>query len=274
MLHNILILAKINGLYFYYILIYINFKERVMAIKVGFISLGCPKNLIDTEYMIGKLYNDKNFEIVANSDAADVVVINTCGFIESAKQEAIDTIFEFVEKKKNGLKSVVVTGCLAQRYKEEIIKNIPEVDAVLGNYSDSVLKLAIENSLKGEKFQYFNSENCIKYVGERVLSTPPHYAYLKIAEGCNNFCSYCAIPNIKGRYQSRPIEDILKEAKWLESKNIKELIIVAQDTTYYGFDIYKEFKLSQILQELATLNFKWIRFLYAYPERIGISLIR
>ncbi len=244
-----------------------------MAIKVGFVSLGCPKNLVDTEYMIGELHSDENFEIVANSDAADVVVINTCGFIESAKQEAIDTIFEFVEKKKNGLKSIVVTGCLAQRYKEEIIKSIPEVDAVLGNYSNSVLKIAIENSLKGEKFQHFNSECCIKYGKDRVLATPAHYAYLKIAEGCNNFCSYCAIPNIKGRYKSRPIEDILKEAKWLESKNVKELIVVAQDTTYYGFDIYKEFKLNQILQELATFNFKWIRFLYAYPERISRRLV-
>ncbi len=245
-----------------------------MPIKVGFVSLGCAKNQIDTEYMLGAMKKNKKFEIVSDENSADVIVINTCAFIQSAKEEAIDTILEFCKKKEQNLKSVVVTGCLAQRYKEEILKNIPEVDAVIGINSQALLETAIERSLEKEKVELFEDIECLNQNKERVLTTPPHYAYLKIAEGCNNFCSYCAIPKIRGRYVSKSPEEILKEAKWLEEKGIKELILIAQDTTYYGHDLKEEFKLEDLLKKLSTLNFNWIRFLYAYPERITESLIK
>lgn len=244
-----------------------------MPIKVGFVSLGCAKNQIDTEYMLGAMKKNKKFEIVSDENFADVIVINTCAFIQSAKEEAIDTILEFCKKKEQNLKSVVVTGCLAQRYKEEILKNIPEVDAVLGINSQALLETAIERSLEKEKIELFEDIECSNQNKERVLTTPPHYAYLKIAEGCNNFCSYCAIPKIRGRYISKSPEEILKEAKWLEEKEVKELILIAQDTTYYGQDLKEEFKLEDLLKKLSKFNFKWIRFLYAYPERITSSLV-
>ena len=247
-----------------------------MPIKVGFVSLGCSKNRIDTEYMLGDLNKDCEFSIVADENLADVVVINTCAFIEAAKEEAINTILEFVEKKNNNLKSVIVTGCLAERYKKEILEKIPEVDAVLEINSQQQIKKAIKNSLKKNNTKKFYNEkiqtsaNCEKV---RVISTPSHYAYLKIAEGCNNFCSYCAIPNIRGRFKSKPIEEILKEAKWLEEKNVKELILIAQNTAYYGLDLYNEPKLEELLKKISKLNFKWIRLLYLYPELIKESLI-
>lgn len=244
-----------------------------MPIKVGFVSLGCAKNQIDTEYMLGAMKKNKKFEIVSDENFADVIVINTCAFIQSAKEEAINTILEFCKKKEQNLKSVVVTGCLAQRYKEEILKNIPEVDAVLGINSQALLETAIERSLEKEKIELFEDIECSNQNKERVLTTPPHYAYLKIAEGCNNFCSYCAIPKIRGRYISKSPEEILKEAKWLEEKEVKELILIAQDTTYYGQDLKEEFKLEDLLKKLSKFNFKWIRFLYAYPERITSSLV-
>ncbi len=245
-----------------------------MSIKVGFVSLGCAKNQIDTEYMLGSIKKNKKFDIVSNENSADVIVINTCAFIQSAKEEAIDTILEFCKKKEKNLKSVIVTGCLAQRYKKEILKNIPEVDAVIGINSQALLETAIENSLKKEKIELFENVECVNREKERVLTTPPHYAYLKIAEGCNNFCSYCAIPKIRGRYVSKSPEEILKEAKWLKEKGIKELILIAQDTTYYGQDLKEKIRLEDILKKLSALNFKWIRFLYAYPERITKSLIK
>ncbi len=248
-----------------------------MPIKVGFVSLGCSKNMVDTEYMLGDLNKDDEFSIVADENESDVVVINTCAFIEAAKEEAINTILEFVEKKKENLKSVIVTGCLAQRYKKEILEKIPEVDAVLEINSQQQIKKAIKNSLKKNNTKKFYSgpalttTNCEKV---RVISTPSHYAYLKIAEGCNNFCSYCAIPYIRGRFKSKPIEEILKEAKWLEEKNVKELILIAQNTAYYGLDLYNELKLEDLLKKLSKLNFKWIRLLYLYPELIKESLIK
>ncbi len=248
-----------------------------MPIKVGFISLGCSKNMVDTEYMLGDLNKDGEFSIVADENESDVVVINTCAFIEAAKEEAINTILEFVEKKKGNLKSVIVTGCLAQRYKKEILEKIPEVDAVLEINSQQLIKKAIKNSLKKNNTKKFYSEPALKTTNcekVRVISTPSHYAYLKIAEGCNNFCSYCAIPYIRGRFKSKPIEEILKEAKWLEEKNVKELILIAQNTAYYGLDLYNELKLEELLKKLSKLNFKWIRLLYLYPELIKESLIK
>ena len=248
-----------------------------MPIKVGFVSLGCSKNMVDTEYMLGDLNKDGDFSIVADENESDVVVINTCAFIEAAKEEAINTILEFVEKKKENLKAVIVTGCLAQRYKKEILEKIPEVDAVLEINSQQQIKKAIKNSLKKNNTKKFYNEPTLKTTNcekVRVISTPNHYAYLKIAEGCNNFCSYCAIPYIRGRFKSKPIEEILKEAKWLEEKNVKELILIAQNTAYYGLDLYNELKLEELLKKLSKLNFKWIRLLYLYPELIKESLIK
>ena len=227
--------------------------------------------------MLKDLKEDGEFSIVADENESDVVVINTCAFIEAAKEEAINTILEFVEKKKANLKSVIVTGCLAQRYKKEILEKIPEVDAVLEINSQQQLKKAIKNSLKKNNTKKFYSEPTLKTTNcekVRVISTPSHYAYLKIAEGCNNFCSYCAIPYIRGRFKSKPIEEILKEAKWLEEKNVKELILIAQNTAYYGLDLYNELKLEDLLKKLSKLNFKWIRLLYLYPELIKESLIK
>lgn len=222
--------------------------------KIGFVSLGCSKNLVDTEMMIG-YYKKKGYEIVNNSKDAEVIVINTCGFIESAKKEAIDTILEMAEYKKNGnCKKLIVTGCLVERYKDELEKEIPEVDLFVPiREYDKIF----------EKLEYMNRE----------ISTGKNFAYLKIAEGCSNNCTYCAIPLIRGPYISRKFEDILEEAKKIEQKGIKELIVIAQDTTKYGIDLYGESKLPKLLKELCKLDFKWIRFLYAYPETITDELI-
>ena len=239
--------------------------------KVGFISLGCSKNLIDTENAIGLFKNNK-FEIVADAKNAEIIVINTCGFIEAAKQEAINTILEMAEYKKNGIcKYLVVMGCLVQRYKDELNKAIPEVDLFISiNEYDNFWK-KISNLLK---IKNSNVCNNLDY-NNRVISTGPKTAYLKIAEGCSNKCTYCAIPNIRGPYISRPMEEILEEAKTLAKYGIKEVIVIAQDTTKYGEDIYGEKKLSELLKKLCEIKeFKWIRFLYAYPESITEELIK
>ncbi|MDE5600168.1 MAG: 30S ribosomal protein S12 methylthiotransferase RimO, partial [Oscillospiraceae bacterium] len=237
------------------------------------VSLGCPKNQIDAEHLLGYISKDKRFQIVADQELADVVIINTCAFIESAKQEAIDTILEFAEFKNRGLKSIIVTGCLAERYKDEIIKEIPEVDVVLGFGSNDLIADSIIKSLNGKKITKFGDQLKMGFNHQRMLTTPKHYAYLKIAEGCDNNCTYCAIPKIRGPYRSRKMEDIMEEAKWLVQNGVKELILVAQDTTYYNYDISSEFKFAQLLKNLAKLDFKWIRFLYAYPERIDEELL-
>lgn len=240
--------------------------------KVGFISLGCSKNLVDTEMMIG-LFRDKNYEIVSDPKIAEVIVINTCGFIESAKQEAINTILEMAEYKENGTcKYLVVMGCLVQRYKKELQKALPEVDLFIEindytNYWDKILELLDEK----EKPDTINN---LCYM-DRVISTGNKTAYLKIAEGCSNRCTYCAIPYIRGPYVSRPMEEVLEEAKKLATAGIKELIVIAQDTTRYGEDLYGESKLSDLLNELCKIDgFEWIRFLYAYPESITDELIQ
>lgn len=240
--------------------------------KVGFISLGCSKNLIDTEMAIG-LFKNNNFEIVNDVKKAEIIVINTCGFIESAKQEAINTILEMAEyKEKGACKYLVVMGCLVQRYKEELKKAIPEVDLFItideyNKYWDKIIELLSKPNFKSqcEQLEYMN----------RVITTGNTTAYLKIAEGCSNRCTYCAIPYIRGPYISRPIEDILEEANMLAQKGIKEIIVIAQDTTRYGEDIYGESKLSKLLKELCKIKeFEWIRFLYAYPEAITDELIQ
>ena len=238
--------------------------------KVGFVSLGCSKNLVDTEMAIG-LFKNNNFEIVNDVQKAEIIVINTCGFIESAKQEAIDTILEMAEYKEIGkCKFLIVMGCLVQRYKVELEKAIPEVDLfiTIDEYNNFWSKI---EDLVGVNF----CSNCteLEYM-DRVISTGNKTAYLKIAEGCSNRCTYCAIPYIRGPYVSRPIEDILQEAKRLNEMGIEELIVIAQDTTVYGKDLYGKSRLSELLNELCKFDsFKWIRFLYAYPESITDELI-
>ena len=240
--------------------------------KVGFVSLGCSKNLIDTEMAIG-LFKRNNFEIVNDVEKAEIIIVNTCGFIESAKQEAINTILEMAEHKENGTcKYLVVMGCLVQRYKKELQKALPEVDLFIeindyGSYWDKILELLDEE----EKPDTINN---LCYM-DRVISTGNKTAYLKIAEGCSNRCTYCAIPYIRGPYLSRPMEEVLEEAKKLATAGIKELIVIAQDTTRYGEDLYGESKLSDLLNELCKIDgFEWIRFLYAYPESITDELIQ
>lgn len=240
--------------------------------KVGFVSLGCSKNLIDTEMAIG-LFKRNNFEIVNDVEKAEIIIVNTCGFIESAKQEAINTILEMAEYKEKGTcKYLVVMGCLVQRYKKELQKALPEVDLFIeindyGSYWDKILELLDEE----EKPDTINN---LCYM-DRVISTGNKTAYLKIAEGCSNRCTYCAIPYIRGPYVSRPMEEVLEEAKKLATAGIKELIVIAQDTTRYGEDLYGEAKLSDLLNELCKIDgFEWIRFLYAYPESITDELIQ
>lgn len=240
--------------------------------KVGFVSLGCSKNLIDTEMAIG-LFKKNNFEIVNDVEKAEIIIVNTCGFIESAKQEAINTILEMAEHKENGTcKYLVVMGCLVQRYKKELQKALPEVDLFIEindytNYWNKILELLDEK----EKPDTINN---LCYM-DRVISTGNKTAYLKIAEGCSNRCTYCAIPYIRGPYVSRPMEEVLEEAKKLATAGIEELIVIAQDTTRYGEDLYGESKLSDLLNELCKIDgFEWIRFLYAYPESITDELIQ
>jgi len=244
--------------------------------KVGFVSLGCSKNLVDTEMAIG-LFKNNNFEIVSDVEKAEIIVINTCGFIESAKQEAIDTILEMAEYKETAkCKYLIVMGCLVQRYKEELKKAIPEVDLfiTIDEYNDFWNR--IEKFVGVDAHIDLLKNNCteLEYMN-RVISTGNKTAYLKIAEGCSNRCTYCAIPYIRGPYVSRPIEDILEEAKRLSNMGIEELIVIAQDTTRYGEDLYGKSRLSELLNELCKIDsFKWIRFLYAYPESITDELIQ
>ena len=236
--------------------------------KVGFISLGCSKNLIDTEVAIG-MFKKNNYKIVNNPEEADILVINTCGFIESAKEEGINTILEMAEYKKTArCKYLIAMGCLVQRYKKELEKAIPEVDLFLSIDEYDNLWEKMDKLLNVDK-----SKNVLDY-HNRMITTGKNMAYLKIAEGCDNRCTYCAIPYIRGNYVSRKMEDVLKEANELAKKGITELIVIAQDTTKYGIDIYGEYKLAELLDELCKIDgIKWVRFLYAYPESITDELI-
>ena len=235
--------------------------------KVGFVSLGCSKNLVDTEMMIG-LFKKNNYEIVNDPSQAEIIVINTCGFIEPAKEEAINTILEMAKYKEENCKYLIVTGCLVERYKDDLIKAIPEVDLFIKfSEYDSIWK-QIDNLINSQ-----TKEGKLEFL-DRVISTGKNYAYIRIAEGCNNFCTFCAIPYIRGRFTSRKIEDIIEEAKKLAKEGYKELIVIAQDTTKYGVDIYGKPKLAELLHELSKIEgIEWIRFLYAYPETITDELI-
>ena len=244
-----------------------------MSVKVGMVSLGCPKNQVDAEHMIYNL-RELGYEIITDAALADVVIINTCGFIESAKQEAIDTILEYCTLKQEGrIKGVIVTGCLAERYFKDIRTDLPEVDAVLGLGADELLAVAVEKVMSGERFDLLGDKYSLIIDARRIVSTET-YAYLKIAEGCDNRCTYCAIPSIRGKLRSRKIESIVDEAKWLAKVGFKEIILVAQDTTVYGLDLYGEPKICELLKELCKIDgLKWIRTLYSYPERITDELI-
>ena len=254
--------------------------------KVGFVSLGCSKNLIDTEIAIGH-FKDNNYEIENDPNKADIIVINTCGFIASAKEEAINTILEMAEYKKKKCKYLIAMGCLVQRYYDDLVKSLPEVDLFIkiDEYGDMWKK--IQDLVENNKVEKSITKTVTKVSEieqlpmpkfdefyDRVITTGKNYAYLKIGEGCSNMCTYCAIPYIRGKFISRKIEEILDEAKMLASKGIKELIVIAQDTTKYGVDIYGKPKLAELLQKLSEIDgIKWIRFLYSYPEGITDELI-
>lgn len=254
--------------------------------KVGFISLGCSKNLIDTEVAIG-LFKDNHYEIVNNPNDAEILVVNTCGFIESAKEEAINTILEMAEYKKKKCKYLIAMGCLVQRYYEDLVKLLPEVDLFIKIDEYNKLWDKIEDLIKRDIVEKSTTKTSKKISEikplpmptynefmERVVTTGKNYAYLKIGEGCSNKCTYCAIPYIRGPFVSRKMEDILDEAEMLAKKGIKELIVIAQDTTKYGVDIYGESKLAELLEKISKVKgIEWIRFLYSYPEGITDKLI-
>ncbi len=242
-------------------------------IKVGVVSLGCPKNQCDAEMMLAKIYN-AGYKIVDEAGLADVVVINTCGFIQSAKEEAIEEIIEAINRKNDGInKKIIVTGCLAQRYQQQMDEEFPEVDGVLGLGRNEDIIETIERVLKDERVIDFGNVEDHKLDGDRLQATLPHYAYLRIADGCDNCCSYCAIPQIRGKFHSRTMENIVAEAEGLVANGVKELILVAQDTTRYGEDLYGKIMLPELLEKLCELDVKWIRLLYCYPERVTDELI-
>lgn len=242
--------------------------------SVGMISLGCPKNQVDGEALLAKL-SQAGYNIVNTIEDSDVMIVNTCGFIEDAKTEAIETILEVAQYKEAGLISaIVVTGCLAERYQDEILKEMPEVDAVIGIGANADIVKVCDKALCGIKTSSYPNKCYLPLDGERVLSTPSHWAYLKISEGCDNKCSYCAIPGIRGRFRSRDMDSVVDEARLLASKGVKELILVAQDTTKYGQDLYGEYSLDKLLKRLVKIDgIEWIRLFYCYPQRITDSLI-
>ncbi len=243
--------------------------------KVLFISLGCDKNLVDSEYMLGAL-TDAGHTICDNEEEAEIIVVNSCSFIHDAKEESIDTILTMANYKESGsLKYLIVAGCLSQRYKEEVLSEIPEIDAILGTNSYNEIISAIESLDRNEKYIALNSLDSLpRLTNKRLLSTPGHYAHLKIAEGCNKNCAYCVIPSIRGPYRSVPMEDLIAEANDLVESGVKELILVAQETTLYGIDLYGKKSLHLLLDELNKINgLFWIRIMYCYPEEIYDELI-
>ena len=240
---------------------------------VSFISLGCDKNRVNTEQMMA-LCLQSGMTVQEDCNGSDVVVINTCGFIDSAKLEAIDTILSVAELKAAGeVGRILVTGCLSQRYQAELLKELPEVDGIMGTGSYGDIVSAVEKVAAGQEYSRFADINGPVEELPRVISTPMHYAYLRIAEGCSNRCAYCVIPSLRGKYRSRRMEDILSEARALAEGGVKECIVIAQDITRYGVDIYKEKKLPELLRELCKLDFHWIRLHYLYPDCITDDLI-
>ena len=243
--------------------------------KVTLVSLGCPKNQVDSDIIAHSLLK-AGHSTTADMTQADVCLINTCGFITSAKEEAIENIFNAVSARlENPDLKIVVTGCLAERYKDEILQDMPEVDAVVGIGAHDKLLETMEKVCRGEKLSVYGPKTNLDITAKRIISTPRHYAYLKIAEGCSNGCYYCAIPLIRGPHRSRPMESCIEEAKWLAEEGVKEIIIVAQDITRYGEDIYGDNKLAQLIQNISEIDgIQWIRLMYAYPERLGDDVIK
>ena len=245
-----------------------------MAIKVGMVSLGCPKNQMDAELMLARL-EEAGYEITAESGLADVVIVNTCGFIEDAKKESIENILEFAQLKKEGrIKKILVTGCLAQRYQQELVQELPECDGVLGLGANADIVEAVEQVTQDVAFYRFPSRDSWVLEGSRLLTTPHFFAYLRIADGCDNRCTYCAIPLIRGNLRSRELEGLVSEATALAQTGVKELVLVAQDTTVYGRDLYGEPRLPELLRRLCRIDgLRWIRLLYCYPEHISEELL-
>lgn len=243
--------------------------------KIALESLGCSKNLVDAEIMLG-LLNKNSHQLVSSPEDADIVIVNTCGFIESAKQESIDAIIEIAELKNQGIiKFLIVSGCLAQRYTEELMEEIPEIDSIVGTGSYQNIVEIVDELMKnhgivdkGDIDFVFNEEL------PRYISTPPYMSYLKIGEGCDNNCTYCIIPKLRGKYRSRKIEDLVREAQDLYSKGVQELVVIAQDTTVYGIDLYNEPRLHELLLKLSDIGFKWIRVMYSYPEGITEEIVQ
>lgn len=245
-----------------------------MSYSVGLISLGCPKNQVDAEHMLAAL-DEAGFQIVDYVDGCDAVIVNTCGFIDDAKKEAIENILDMVELKNEGvINSIIVTGCLAQRYKDEILKEIPEVDTIVGIGANGDIVNIVKNTIEGAGMSTFPSQEELPLDAQRILTTPSYWAYLKIAEGCSNCCTYCTIPSIRGGMRSRKIESIVEEARQLAEIGVKELVVIAQDTTAYGIDLYGEYRLPQLLDELCEIDgIEWIRLLYCYPDKVTDELI-
>ncbi len=243
--------------------------------KVGMVSLGCPKNQVDAEIMLKKLV-DAGYILVDEADKADVVIVNTCAFIEDAKKESIDAILEMVDYKNDGLlKKIVVTGCLAERYNEDVFSEIPEVDGIIGLGANDDIVVACDSLFENDEvYKSFPPKEKMPLDGGRVLTTPEYTAYLRIADGCSNHCAYCAIPSIRGEFRSRKMEDIIDEAGRLCESGAKELVVIAQDTTRYGEDLYGEYKLAELLKKLGEIEkLRWIRLLYCYPDRITDELL-
>ena len=245
-----------------------------MPVKVGMVSLGCSKNLVDSERMLYKL-KSRGYQLVTEPGLADVAVVNTCGFIKSAKEEAIETILELGKLKEDGsLKKIIITGCLTERYKEEAAELFPEADAVIGIGNNKDIVDVLDHVLAGEKYVNFAPKLDAELTGERIISTLPFFTYLKAAEGCSNCCTYCAIPMIRGKFRSVPMEELIKEAEFLAENGVTELVVIAQDTSRYGEDIYGESKLPELLKRLCRIDgLKWVRTLYCYPERITDELL-
>lgn len=249
-------------------------KSENNQLKVAVVSLGCAKNQVDAEMIMARLHR-AGYEFAEEPGLADIVLLNTCGFITAAKEEAIEWLNELITLKNEGtIKYIAVTGCLSERYRDEFAREYPEVDAIVGIAEYERIPEIFVKMTKGERICAFGRKEDHTMEGARVLSTMPHYAYLRIADGCDNCCTYCAIPQIRGRYRSRPMENVVNEVKWLAERGVKEIVVIAQDTTRYGLDLYNKLSLADLLNELCKIDkLKWIRILYAYPERITDELI-
>ena len=241
---------------------------------IGMISLGCPKNQVDAELMLDKLAR-AGFAISGDIEGCDAVIVNTCGFIEAAKVEAIENILDMAEYKKSGdIQKLIVTGCLSERYQYDIRKEMPEVDAVVGIGENANIVQIVDEVLGGDLVEAFADKELLPLTGGRILTTPDYWAYLKIGDGCSNNCAFCAIPEIRGKFRSRSIEDIVDEAKTLAAQGVREVVLISQDTSLFGRDLYKENKLPELLTAISEVGgIEWIRFLYCYPERIGDELL-